>query len=213
MLPLFDEKMFPNRFVETQLPTKAQIFSRTGQRAVSPAGSYSGDDNVSRVKTPTESAEEFARSAESFSKPEPPKEDLPEQSMRSNSKDRRETLTPISKLEFFTPLEFETCSPSCKIEDCDPLALQKLDYLRKLCGFPLMLNCAYRSVEHDKSKGRNGESYHCAGRAFDIHCVDSKKRFEIISHAPFAGFNGIGVYKTFIHVDDRAVGTLWYGDY
>lgn len=77
MLPLLDEKMFPNRFVETQLPTKAQIFARTGQRAVSPAGQYSGDDEVKRHSTPTESADEFARSAENFT-PETPKEDLPE---------------------------------------------------------------------------------------------------------------------------------------
>lgn len=77
MLPLIDEKMFPNRFTETKLPTKAQIFARTGQRAVSPAGSYTGDDAVKIHSTQTESAEEFARAAESFAK-ESPKEDLPE---------------------------------------------------------------------------------------------------------------------------------------
>lgn len=133
--------------------------------------------------------------------------------MRENVRDRRDTLPPISNLpKYFSRLEFETCNPPCQVEDCDPIALQKLDKLRELCGFPLMLNCAYRSKEHDKVKGRSGNSYHCAGRAFDIHCVNSAKRHRIVLSAQVVGFNGIGIYKNFIHVDDRETGCLWYGE-
>lgn len=70
MLYIPDDKMFPNKFVETQLPTKGQIFDRTGKRAVSPAGVYTGDDPANIGRSNTESAEAFVRSAESF---EPPK--------------------------------------------------------------------------------------------------------------------------------------------
>lgn len=134
--------------------------------------------------------------------------------MRENVRDRRDYIPAVTNLpKYFSRLEFETCTPPCKPEDCDSYALQKLDKLRELCEFPLMLNCAYRSKEHDLSKGRNGNSYHCAGRAFDIHCINSEKRHKIVTMAGIAGFNGIGIYKTFIHVDDRATGTLWYGEY
>ena len=69
MLPLISEKFFTNRFVETQLPTKAEIFARTGQRAVNPAGSYSGEELFRKYRSKTESAEAFARSADSFELP------------------------------------------------------------------------------------------------------------------------------------------------
>lgn len=75
MIPLVKDEMFTNKFVSTKLPTKKQIFARTGERAVNPAGSYSGDDPVKRPLTKTESAEAFARSAEAYEKPS---EDLPE---------------------------------------------------------------------------------------------------------------------------------------
>lgn len=132
--------------------------------------------------------------------------------VRSTAHDRREFIPAVVEPKYFKRLEFECCTPPCKLEDLDSYALEKLDKLRELCGFPLMLNCAYRSVEHDKSKGRSGNSYHCCGRAFDIYCTDSSKRFRIIQAAFIAGFNGIGVYKTFIHVDDRNVGCIWYGE-
>lgn len=74
MLPLVKDSMFTNKFVDTKLPTKKQIFARTGQVAVNPAGSYTGDDAVGHIKSKTESAEAFARTAESYEK----KEDLPE---------------------------------------------------------------------------------------------------------------------------------------
>ena len=66
MLFLPNDKMFPNKFIEVHLPTKAQIFARTGQHAVS-GGSYSGEDNPVRFgSSKTESAEAFARAAEAF---------------------------------------------------------------------------------------------------------------------------------------------------
>lgn len=66
MIYLPDEKMWPNKFTKVYLPTKAQIFARTGQRAVSPSGSYSGDDPARFGKTPTMSAEELMSAAEDF---------------------------------------------------------------------------------------------------------------------------------------------------
>ena len=77
-------------------------------------------------------------------------------------------------LKFFKPEEFVRCNPSCRIEDCDERALQMLDELRELCGFPITLNCAYRSKSYEKSKKRSGLSSHCKGLAFDVRCYDDR---------------------------------------
>lgn len=103
------------------------------------------------------------------------------------------------------------CNPSCTLEDMDEQFLKQLDQLREYCGFPLVLSCAYRSKEHEFDKGRSGTSMHCKGRAVDIYCKDSFRRFDIVHNAMYCGLNGIGVYKNFIHVDNRPVATLWYG--
>ena len=54
--------------------------------------------------------------------------------------------------KYFKPEEFERCNPSCSIEDMDQDFLNLLDDLREKAGIPLVLNCAYRSKEHDKPK-------------------------------------------------------------
>lgn len=66
MLYCPNKEMFPNKFVETQLPTKGQIFDRTGQRAVCPAGSYTGDESARFASCSTEGAEALARAAEAY---------------------------------------------------------------------------------------------------------------------------------------------------
>lgn len=64
MFFLPSDKMNVNKFVHTSLPTKAQIFARTGQKAVSPAGNYTGDDPALMNRSKTESAEAFVKSIE-----------------------------------------------------------------------------------------------------------------------------------------------------
>lgn len=70
MIYLPDDKMNINKFVDVQLPSKAQIFSRTGQRAVAPGGLYSAEIAVKFGMKPTEQAEAFASAAESAESPE-----------------------------------------------------------------------------------------------------------------------------------------------
>lgn len=66
MLPLFSDKFWPNKFVKTLLPTKRQIFCRTGQIAVTPNGVYTKDEVAHLGRTQTESMNEFAKTAESY---------------------------------------------------------------------------------------------------------------------------------------------------
>lgn len=105
------------------------------------------------------------------------------------------------ELQYFKPDEFLHCVPPCKMEQCDEVALQRLDRLRSLCGFPITLNSAYRSPEYDVSKNRSGNSAHCKGLAFDISCRNSERRAYIVATAQKVGFPRIGIGKTFIHLD------------
>lgn len=66
MLYLPNDDFFVNKFVYVELPTKAQIFSRTGQRAVSPSGSYTKDESANFGLNQTQQAESFAKAAESY---------------------------------------------------------------------------------------------------------------------------------------------------
>lgn len=73
MLYLPNSKMHPNKFVHCEVPTKREIFARTGGAAVNPSGIYTGDDPVHMSKMPTESAMEFSLAAENYV------EDLPKE--------------------------------------------------------------------------------------------------------------------------------------
>lgn len=106
--------------------------------------------------------------------------------------------------KYFHDLEFKACTPSCDISQMDKRFLDKLDLLRGSCGFPLVLNCAYRSPEWDKQRGRSGNSYHTKGLAVDIRCYDARKRAKIISCALGLSLS-VGVYSSFLHIDMRPV--------
>lgn len=114
--------------------------------------------------------------------------------------------------KYFHDLEFLACTPSCNIAQMDRAFLLQLDDLRARCGFPLVLNCAYRSKEWDISKGRSGNSYHTKGRAVDIRCLDNEKRAAIVLNALLLGFT-VGVYPRWIHIDNRDYvnPSLFYG--
>lgn len=106
--------------------------------------------------------------------------------------------------KYFHDLEFKACTPGCDIKQMDEMFLRRLDTLREACGFPLVLNCAYRSPEWDKERGRSGNSYHTKGIAVDIRCYDSCKRAVIVRRALILGFS-VGVYSSFLHIDMRPV--------
>lgn len=117
----------------------------------------------------------------------------------------------MSRYLFFSEREFNSLTPSCSLDDMSPGFMTKLDFARSLAGIPFVLNCAYRSPEWDKSKGRTGLSYHCSGRAVDIRCNDSENRYKIIAACLKAGLK-VGIYKNFLHVDNRTEEIIFIGD-
>lgn len=85
--------------------------------------------------------------------------------------------------------------------------LNKLDDLRHICGFPFIITSGYRdpthSIEARKTNAGRKAGTHAQGIAADIRINNGNEAYEIIKNAQSMGFNGIGVAKTFIHVDTR----------
>lgn len=81
--------------------------------------------------------------------------------------------------------------------------LHKLDELRHYCGFPFEVTSGYRSINHSKEKHKPKGGTHTQGIAADILVSNSVDRMGLVAKALELGFTGIGVAKTFIHVDIR----------
>tara|TARA_S200000501_G_scaffold20251_1_gene17984 strand:+ start:154 stop:495 length:342 start_codon:yes stop_codon:yes gene_type:complete len=87
--------------------------------------------------------------------------------------------------------------------EMNPLFLDRLDELRGKCGFPFTITSGYRDPKHsiEALKGKPGT--HTQGIAADIKVNNGSERFILLNYAFKMGFSGIGVAKTFIHVDIR----------
>ncbi len=113
-----------------------------------------------------------------------------------------------SKYPSFTEDEFR-----CKGSHCcsgqahmDPEFMDRLQELRNRCGFPFVITSGFRCPDHNaivSSTGRHGP--HTTGKACDI-AVNGQKRFAILREFHGLGFKGIGIARSFIHLDILANG-------
>ena len=90
--------------------------------------------------------------------------------------------------------------------NCMDLAfIHRLDELRERVGFPMIVTSGYRDATHpaEARKAEPGTGTHCQGIAADIKVSNSFERMNLVHEALKLGFNGIGIAKTFIHIDDR----------
>lgn len=82
--------------------------------------------------------------------------------------------------------------------------IAKLDDLREACHFPFRITSGYRDPSHSAEINKpGGGGTHTRGIAADIQVTGGAQRYAIVKHAMALGFNGIGVAKTFVHVDMR----------
>ena len=107
----------------------------------------------------------------------------------------------MKQSRYFSEQEFRKCDPPCDRESMDQDFLDVMDDIRRKARIPLVINCAYRSREYDKKKGRSGNSAHTYGLAVDIRCNTSENRLKIVKAALECGITRIGIGKTFIHID------------
>ena len=81
--------------------------------------------------------------------------------------------------------------------------IHKLDELREKCGFAFKITSGYRSTDHSLEAKKARPGRHTEGIAADIAVSNGFERMNIVHEALKMGFSGIGVAKSFVHVDVR----------
>lgn len=105
------------------------------------------------------------------------------------------------KLKYFKLSEFDCQQTGENL--MAPEFLLMLDALRHECGFSFTITSGYRSPNHSIEAAKAKAGTHAQGIAADIAATDAHQRFVIVSNAVKLGFQGIGVARSFIHVDSR----------
>lgn len=105
------------------------------------------------------------------------------------------------ELKHFNYEEFASPDVPHSGEYMDAEFLSMLDNAREISGIPFKINSGYRTIEHNYEVGGKPNSSHIVGKAADIAVQSSRQRWIIIDSLIKAGFNRIGIAKTFIHVD------------
>ena len=82
--------------------------------------------------------------------------------------------------------------------------IHMLDELRERCGFSFVITSGYRSKSHTAERSKEKGGTHTQGIAADIQVSNGFERMNIVHEALKMGFGGIGVAKTFVHVDMRS---------
>ena len=86
----------------------------------------------------------------------------------------------------------------------------ELDGLREDCGFPFIITSGYRSKTHSLEAKKKRPGMHSYGIAADIKVSGGSDRMLVVAKAIQHGFNGIGIAKTFVHVDKRqSASVMW----
>ena len=85
----------------------------------------------------------------------------------------------------------------------EPIVWAKLIRVCEESGMEFLVTSAFRSKEHNRSKAVNGakNSIHMSGYAIDIRVENAADRESVFLAAQRAGFTGIGMYSTFMHLD------------
>ena len=119
----------------------------------------------------------------------------------------------------FTYKEF-TCPCGCGFNCTSKRLVMALQDLRNLIGKPIIINSACRCEKHNAEVGGvqkkadgSGGSLHMKGIAADIRVEGlSPKALALEAEKIFAFNNGgIGIYRTFVHVDVRGHKARWNG--
>lgn len=107
---------------------------------------------------------------------------------------------------YFTPSEMrcpcDACSSDSDVQFSEGF-LTTLDNLRAACGFPFIVNSAFRCEAHNKAVGGVPNSYHLKGRAVDVSIHDLFFRDER-KLAYWAAVYKLRLiyYDDFVHIDN-----------
>lgn len=87
------------------------------------------------------------------------------------------------------------------------------DKARAKHGKPIKIASAYRSPKYNKAIGGASKSQHVQFNALDLRTTAPKQLHKILSEMRARGEfkGGLGLYKTFVHVDTRGNNADWRG--
>lgn len=105
-----------------------------------------------------------------------------------------------SSLKYFDLAEFDSPDQPGSGEEMKMPFLKRLEVARRMAGVPFRITSGYRTPEHNEFVGGVANSAHLNGWAADIK-VDNQTRYTVLRALMDAGFNRIGIGKTFIHCD------------
>jgi uncharacterized protein YcbK (DUF882 family) len=109
--------------------------------------------------------------------------------------------------KYFKPEELASKGDGSLLLDIE--FLTALDRLRSAYGSPLTVNSAYRDPRHNALCGGSPLSRHKAGDAVDISIVGEDKELIRRLANTHGGWNGQGLYRSFIHLDRRGYPARW----
>jgi len=104
-------------------------------------------------------------------------------------------------MKYFITKEFDSPDELGTGSKMDANLLKRLTDARYLAKTPFVVTSGFRTVKHNEKVGGSKTSSHLKGLAIDISCTNSSQREKIISALIIAGFQRIGIAKTFIHAD------------
>ena len=104
------------------------------------------------------------------------------------------------------------CQCGCGFDTADIELIKLLENIREHFGKPIHVNSGCRCPEHNERVGGSNNSQHLYGRAADIFimAVPPQKIAEYID-SKWPNRFGVGVYKSWIHVDSRTNGPARWG--
>lgn len=117
-------------------------------------------------------------------------------------------------MKYFKDIEFQcNCANHCEKKMSNKL-LVMLYNARILAGIPFIITSGYRCENYNLVVGGIKNSAHTRGMAVDIKANTSQKRAKILKALVKVGFNRIGIYESFIHVDvdhTKPQNVVWLG--
>lgn len=116
--------------------------------------------------------------------------------------------------DHFSSHEF-ACRCGCGEKDVSPKLITLLELIRARVKAPVLIMSGRRCAKHNAAVGGAKNSQHVRGTAADIQVTGLSPQYlkTVINiiHAQGTHVGGLGVYKTFIHVDVRLGYARWQG--
>jgi len=100
--------------------------------------------------------------------------------------------------------------PCCGVCHMDLDCLMALQALRNEIGIPLSVNSGFRCAVHNEKVGGKPNSYHLIGKAVDINTtIIPAEKLHTFMRNVYELFRGVGIARTFTHMDIRENLTHW----